>query len=90
MAVGQNLLNGVKTGKISDAEAIYRWQATQMQMRRQEDSINARRSQALQHLATTIQNYETGQVNQSAGGYIGQSSATAFLKNQYKVQHKRS
>ena len=83
MAIGQNLLNGVKTGQISDAEAIYRWQLTNMQLRQQENSINARRSQALQHLATTIQNYETGQVNQSAGGYIGQSRATAFLKNQY-------
>ena len=83
MAIGQNLLNGVKTGQISDAEAIYRWQATQMQMRRQEDATAARQSQALQHLATTVQNYGKGQTNQATGGYIGQSSATAYLKNQY-------
>ena len=83
MAVGRNLLNGVKAGQISDADAIYRWQMTQIQLRSVEDASAARQSQALQNMATTLQNYGTGQANQGVVGYDGQSSATAFLTNEY-------
>ena len=83
MAVGQNLLNGVKNGRISDADAIYRWQTVQIQLRGLEDATAMRQSQTLQNMATTLQNYGTGQANQSTGSYNGQSSATAYLQNEY-------
>ena len=80
MSVGANLLNGVRAGQITDADAIYRWQSTQLSLHQQEQASNARRAQALQNLGQSLQNYGN---NQPTNSYSPQTTGTAFLKNEY-------
>ena len=83
MGVGQNLLQGVRSGQLSDADAIYRWQEVQLKMNAQEQAQNARRAQAFQNFGQALQNYGTVAQPSSGGSYTGQSTGTAFFKREY-------
>lgn len=79
MSVGNNLLNGVRAGQLTDADAIFKWQSTQLSLHQAEQAQQARQAAALQNLGNTLQNYGNATNSSNSGAYTGQSSATAFL-----------
>ena len=82
MSVGNNLLNGVRTGQITDADAIYRWQSTQMNLQQSEQTQNSREAAALQNFSRTLQNYNNTTNKPSGRAYSGQSNTTAILQGE--------
>ena len=79
MSVGKNLLNGVRAGQLTDADAIFKWQSTQLSLHQAEQAQQARRAAALQNFGNALQNYGNATNNSSGTTYTGQSSAAAFL-----------
>ena len=80
MSVGNNLLNGVRAGQLTDADAIFKWQSTQLSLHQVKQSQQARQAAALQNLGNNaLQNDGNATNSYNSGAYTGQSSATASL-----------